>query len=73
MDSDITHQTSAILPRLRARIAERGLSLADLARHTGIARSNLSTYLAGHRRMRTDTLERLADALDCDLDLVPRN
>lgn len=61
-----------IVDRIRARMAERGISQAELSRLSGIAGSHLSTYLAGRRYMRADTVERIAEALDCDLDLVPR-
>ena len=49
------------------------VSQAELARRTGIAPSNLSRLLGGRGGNPTlETITRVADALDCDLVLVPR-
>jgi predicted DNA-binding mobile mystery protein A len=53
-----------------------GISVRQMARLTGLARTSVTNAEAGEakRTVQLDTLERLADALDCDLvyALVPR-
>lgn len=49
-----------------------GLTLADVEKRTGIAQSNLSRVEVGGVEPRLSTLVRIADALDCDITLVPR-
>lgn len=48
----------------------RGLTQAQLATRVGIDRAYLSLIETGKREGRASTLRRLADALDCDLDLL---
>lgn len=52
-----------------SRLAERGLSQADLARLTHIQRQNLSAMLLGKQPMRVHHLLLILFALDLDLDL----
>lgn len=44
---------------------EHGLSLAELAEELGIARSSLQCYLKGKYDLRVDTIELLADRMNC--------
>jgi transcriptional regulator with XRE-family HTH domain len=56
------------LARLRGG---RGMSLRELAEQTGVKAQNLSRLETNHRRhVRSDTLQRLADALDCSTDYL---
>jgi transcriptional regulator with XRE-family HTH domain len=51
----------------------RGLSLADLSERTAIAPSNLSRIECGRVEPRLSTLNRIAEALQCEISLVPSN
>jgi transcriptional regulator with XRE-family HTH domain len=64
--------------RVRERIREimegRGLSQVDLARALGATKASVTGFLNPDRDMKLGTLDRIADALDHDLEvsLVPR-
>ena len=47
----------------------RGLSQQELARLTGTTQSAIARLESGGRPPRIDTLLRIANALDCDLDV----
>jgi len=54
---------------LRARREELGLSLRELAERAGTSHSVIGRVEAGHRRITLDTLQRLANALDVQLNI----
>ena len=56
------------------RRAERGLSQRELAELTGTTQSAIARLERGGRPPRIDTLQRIAEALECDLrvELKPR-
>jgi putative transcriptional regulator len=57
------HRVELHLDRL---LAERGMSLTDLAARVGLTLANLSVLKNGHARaVRFSTLTALCDALDC--------
>lgn len=52
--------------RLRAFLAARGMTLAELSHQVGVTTVNLSVLKNGHARaIRFSTLARLCEALDC--------
>ena len=57
----------AILAKLRSQRELKGLSLADLASRTGMARSNLCRLERNGENAKLETLKRYAAALDCEL------
>ena len=57
----------AILARLRSQRELRGLSLADVAKRMGMARSNLCRLEQNGENVKLETLQRYAAALDCEL------
>jgi transcriptional regulator with XRE-family HTH domain len=59
--------------QLRVAREASGLTQADVSRATGIAAPNLSTIENGKVDIRLSTLERVLDALQMDIQLVPRN
>ena len=63
-----------IAERVAERRVERGLSQRELAELVGTTQSAIARLERGGRPPRIDTLLRIADALDCDLnvELVPR-
>lgn len=58
----------------RARIVEamtaQGVSVTELARRSGVSRSNISAYINGREGVTDTTLDRLAAALGCEWRLV---
>jgi DNA-binding Xre family transcriptional regulator len=56
-----------ILARLRSQRELKGLSLADVAKRTGMARSNLCRLEQNGENVKLETLQRYAAALDCEL------
>jgi DNA-binding Xre family transcriptional regulator len=56
-----------ILAKLRSQRELKGLSLADVAKRTGMARSNLCRLEQNGDNVKLETLERYASALDCEL------
>jgi len=59
--------------QLRVAREAIGLTQADVSRATGIAAPNLSTIENGRVDIRLSTLERVLDALQMDVQLVPRD
>lgn len=59
--------------RLRVAREARGLTQGDVSRATGIAVPNLSTIESGDVDIRLSTLERILDALQLDVQMVPRS
>lgn len=53
--------------RLRRFIVERGESLAQIGRATGISHAALSRFLRGKRGLSTRTLDRLCEYLGLEL------
>ena len=51
--------------RIRARRKELGMTLDEVATRAGMKASNLSDIESGKRDIRTNTLERIAEALGC--------
>lgn len=69
----VIRQFDHFVNAVRDRVKASGLTQAELAERTGIAPSNLSRLLnstSGNPEL--DTLTRIADALDCDLVMLPR-
>jgi len=50
----------------------RGMTAKELARRAGIPQTQLCVIERGRSRPRTDTIEALAEALDCDIRILPR-
>ena len=59
--------TRAILAKLRNKRELLGFSLADVAKRTGIARSNLCRLEQNGQNAKLETLARYAAALGCEL------
>ena len=59
--------THVILAKLRSQRELKGLSLADVAKRTGMARSNLCRLEQNGENAKLETLQRYAAALDCEL------
>jgi transcriptional regulator with XRE-family HTH domain len=57
-----------IADRLRAQIANSGLSQAEVARRAGISAPRLANYLAGDRTPDPQLLDRIAAVLGTDAD-----
>jgi len=66
---------AAIADKVADRRVERNLSQRELAELCGTTQSAIARLERGGRPPRIDTLLRIADALDCDLqvELVPRS
>jgi len=56
-----------ILPKLRSQRELQGLSLADVARRTGMTRSNLCRLEQNGENVKLETLNRYAVAIGCEL------
>ena len=56
-----------ILAKLRSQRELKGLSLAEVAKRAGMARSNLCRLEQNTDNVKLETLERYASALDCEL------
>lgn len=61
--------------RLETLRTDKGLTQEELAANVGIAVSTYSMYANGHRMIPRKVAERIADALDCELEEIfcPRN
>ena len=57
----------AIVAKLRSQRELQGLSLSDVAKRTGMARSNLCRLENNGANVKLETLQRYAAALDCEL------
>lgn len=53
--------------RLKEILAQRGTTLKDFARTSGISQSNLSNYLNGNISPTLDTLRKIAKSLGIDV------
>jgi len=58
--------------QVAAQRTARGLSQAELAQLTGTTQSAIARLESGRRAPRLDTLQRVANALDCSLELELR-
>jgi len=56
-----------ILAKLRSQRELKGLSLADVAKRAGMARSNLCRLEQNGENVKLETLQRYATALGCEL------
>lgn len=56
---------------IRARMAERGLTQAELARQLGIKPPSLAQILSGRRGKVPESLLDVLTALDLQLDVIP--
>ena len=56
-----------ILSKLRSQRELQGLSLADVAKRAGMARSNLCRLEQNGENVKLETLQRYAAALDCEI------
>ena len=56
-----------ILAKLRSQRELRGFSLADVAKRTGMARSNLCRLEQDGDNVKLETLRRYAEAIGCEL------
>jgi transcriptional regulator with XRE-family HTH domain len=63
---------AAIADRVASRRRELELSQAELAELTGTTQSAIARLESGGRPPRIDTLLRIANALDCDLNVELR-
>jgi transcriptional regulator with XRE-family HTH domain len=70
MYDNIMNEVKSISDQLRTRRKALGLSLADVARRVGTSPATLSRYENGWSRFGTYTLQKLARALDCDLQIL---
>ena len=50
----------------------RGMSQQDVADHAGLIRAHISRIEQGRYSVGFDTLQAIADALDADIKIVPR-
>jgi transcriptional regulator with XRE-family HTH domain len=66
----VLYDMSALGPRIRSLRESLGWSLTDLAARTGFDPANLSRMERGEGNPRLSTLERLAGALGCRVDLA---
>lgn len=57
---------------IRGMRAHAGFSQAELARRSGLPRTVINAYEHGKREPGATALERLADACDCNVSVVPR-
>lgn len=57
---------------LRALMATRSRNIGEVAEKALINQQTLGRYLSGRQVPGTDRLFMIADALDCDIALVPR-
>lgn len=53
--------------RLKEILAERGITLKDFAKESGISASNLSNYINGNISPTLDTLNKIANYLQVEL------
>lgn len=58
-----------ILAKLRSQRELRGFSLGDVAKRTGMARSNLCRLEQNGENVKVETLDRYAAAIGCELFL----
>ena len=58
------------ITRLREQL---GMTQGDVSKHTGILRQHISRIEQGKYSVGFDTLQAIANALDADIHIVPRN
>jgi len=61
-----------IAAQLRARLAQRGLTQAELREAAGVSQRTLTNVLGGEQDFKVSTLLALADRLGLDVALVPK-
>lgn len=59
--------------QLRAYRKFRKITAREVAKRSGISYSTISSIERGHTKPLADTIEALAEALDCDVRLIPRS
>ena len=68
-DPELDALTGALAVQVAAERARRGLTQAELAALCGTTQSAVARLERGARPPRLDTLLRVANALDCELDV----
>lgn len=68
-DEDYRDRYAAIAAEVAGQRAARGLSQQELAELCGTTQSAIARLESGRRAPRLDTLLRIANALDCELDV----
>lgn len=63
----------SIARQIKTLMAERGINQIELAEKLEVPQSNISRALSESRDPKISTLLRIADALNCDVVLKPRN
>jgi len=61
-----------IRQRLNKLVKEQGLTVSDLARKSGVDRPTCSRVLSGAQDVMTETLEKLAAALGCTVEILTK-
>lgn len=64
----LSKEAKLFMENARKRMGELNITAADLARRLDVPASNVSMYLKGDRRPKEETLQRYADALECEAD-----
>jgi plasmid maintenance system antidote protein VapI len=57
---------------IREAVERSGRSRYELARSSGVTESQLSRLVNGQRALRSDSIDRLAEALDLEIILRPK-
>jgi transcriptional regulator with XRE-family HTH domain len=68
-DRDLRHRYGEIASQLAAQRRARGLSQQELAALVGTTQSAVARMERGDRPPKIDTLLRIANALDCELEI----
>jgi ribosome-binding protein aMBF1 (putative translation factor) len=71
-DDEQAELNAAIAGQVATQRVARGLSQAELAELTGTTQSAIARLESGRRAPRVDTLMRVANALDCALEVALR-
>ena len=71
-DGEVLAQAYAIAMQVVELREQHGLSQAELAQRCGIDQGDISRIERGATSPTARTLQRIADALDADVQLVPR-
>ena len=71
-DAEDTRLYAEVAGQVASQRAARGLSQAELAELTGTTQSAIARLESGRRAPRIDTLLRVANALDCELEVTLR-
>lgn len=56
--------------KLRGRMGELGTNMTELAKKTGLSRYTLSLIFSGKRKGRTETIEKICEALLIEKDRI---